>query len=86
MFAAIFSLVDGQAFNCTEVQGQCIVGTYPDPESCAHYYYCVPGVVLGCIKLRQKCPELFAFDKNLLQCLLATDANCDGKEKGRKFS
>ena len=81
---AVFPLVahvHGQTFNCTEVEGQCIIGTYPDPESCAHYYYCAPGLVSGCLKLRQKCPELFAFHKDLLQCVLAIDAECNSKKK-----
>ena len=73
------SLVEGQVFNCTEVDGICLSGTFPDPQSCAHYNYCTQDVWDGCIRIRQQCPLGFAFDRDMLQCTLAMDAVCDGK-------
>ena len=62
------------------------MGTYPDPESCAYYYQCAPGVFGECIKDHHQCLEYFAFDKDHLQCVLATDADCDGMDSEKKCS
>ena len=69
----------GKAFVCPEVDGICVVGQFPDPDSCAYYHVCTLGEPLGCLKEKLKCPELWAFDKYTSTCVLAIDAACDGK-------
>ena len=78
--AVCCGLTSGQGFTCPENEGVCVVGTYPDPESCAHYYHCSPGVLLECIQVKYQCPELFAFDRLIQQCVLAVDAECNGMD------
>ena len=74
------SLVTGQTFECQVIDDFCVFGTYPDPQSCAHYYYCTPtDEGTRCIQLRQQCPPGYAFHKDFLQCTLAQHAVCDGK-------
>ena len=69
-----------QAFTCPlHTNGTCRTGEYPDPTSCAHWYNCIPGWISGCEQTRYQCQQFEAFDKNLKQCLLAIDAECDSE-------
>ena len=72
-------MVYGQSFTCPESNGECEIGTYPDPTSCVHFYECAPGLESECITVRHQCPELMAFHRILLQCVLAIDADCPRK-------
>ena len=79
LFSVCFGFTEVRAFVCPEVDGVCVVGNFPDPDSCAYYHICTIGLEYNCIQVREKCPEYFAFDKYTQTCVLAIDAACDGK-------
>ena len=73
------SLCHGQNFTCpVDGNGDCKIGLYPDPQSCAHYYNCVPDLLPGCVQNKEQCSQFYAFHKGIRQCVLAVDAECDG--------
>ena len=71
--------VTKNVFTCTEEDGICLIGTYPDPDSCIYFHDCIQDVISGCIQIRHVCPPGFAFDSVFMQCALAEDAVCNGK-------
>ena len=71
--------VNGQNFTCPEADGICLIGTYPDPDSCSYFYDCSQDVVSGCVQVRHQCPPGYAFDRIYLLCAIAEDSGCSSK-------